>query len=60
MGPIEKFGEEGAFQKAVELRQKMEKKAYGRVVQNNIPSFDEVKLRLEKALKASRRKKRTN
>jgi AP2 domain len=44
---IEKYGEEGAFLKAVELRQKMEKKTYGRVIQTQIPPFEEVKARLD-------------
>jgi hypothetical protein len=44
---IEKFGEEGAFYRAVELRQKVEKKVYGRVIQTRMPSFEEVKNRLD-------------
>lgn len=57
---IEKYGEEGAFQKAVALRQKVEKKIYGRVIQTQIPPFQEVKARLDGkqfAPKPRRRKK---
>jgi hypothetical protein len=57
---IEKYGEEGAFRKAVELRQQMEKKVYGRIIQNNIPTFEEVKKRLDDARKAARRRKRAH
>jgi AP2 domain len=57
---IEKYGEEGAFRKAVELRQQMEKKVYGRIIQNNIPPFEEVKKRLDEALKPTKKKKRSH
>jgi hypothetical protein len=43
---VSRFGEEGAFQRAVQLRLKMEKKMYGRVVQVAIPSLGEVLARL--------------
>lgn len=58
---IEKYGEEGAFQKAVELRQKVEKKIYGRVIQTNIPPFEEVKARLDavQLTPKGKRKKKT-
>ena len=56
---IDKFGEEGAFLKAVDFRQKMEKKTYGRVIQPQIPPFEEVKARLdENQLNSTRRKKK--
>jgi hypothetical protein len=45
---IEKYGEEEAFRKACQLRQQMEKKVYGRVIQVNIPTLEEVKARQEK------------
>jgi hypothetical protein len=57
---IEKYGEEGAFQKAVELRQKVEKKIYGRVIQTEIPAFEVVKARLDEkqfSKKPTRKKK---
>ncbi len=60
---IEKHGEEGAFQKAVELRQKVEKKIYGRVIQTEIPAFEVVKARLDGkqlAKKPARKKKKGN
>lgn len=57
---IEKYGEEVAFQKAVALRQKIEKKFYGRVIQTEIPAFEFVKARLDEMQlpkKAPRKKK---
>ena len=59
---VEKHGEEGAFQKAVELRQKVEKKIYGRVIQTEIPAFDVVKARLDakQLSKKPARKKKGN
>jgi hypothetical protein len=57
---IEKYGEEGAFQKAVAPRQKIEKKIYGRVIQTEIPPFQEVKARLDEkqfSTKPKRKKK---
>ncbi len=58
---IEKYGEEGAFLKAVEFRQKAEKKIYGRVIQTAIPPFAEVKARLDgnQLTRSGKRKKRT-
>ncbi len=58
---IAKYGEEGAFLKAVEFRQKAEKKIYGRVIQTAIPPFAEVKARLDgnPLTLTGKRKKRT-
>jgi hypothetical protein len=55
---IEKYGEEGAFNKAVELRQKVEKQVYGRVIQTQIPPFEEVKNRLDAKLNAPKKKRK--
>lgn len=54
---IEKLGEELAFQKAVEYRQKVEKKIYGRVVQTEVPPFEQVKARLD-AIQLKRKRAR--
>jgi hypothetical protein len=57
---VERYGEEGAFQKAVALRQKVEKKIYGRVIQTEIPPFEVVKARLDErqlSKKAPKKKK---
>lgn len=43
----QKIGEPEAFRKAAEFRQAMEFKIFGRVIQKKIPSFDEVRNRLE-------------
>lgn len=55
---IDKFGEEGAFLKAVEFRQKVEKKIYGKVIQTVIPPFAEVKARLDDADRKARQKRK--
>ncbi len=55
---IEKYGEEGAFLKAVELRQKMEKKIYGRIIQTEIPPFAEVKARLDATQDTPKKKRK--
>lgn len=43
----QKVGEPEAFRRAAEFRQAMEFKIFGRVIQKKIPSFEEVRSRLE-------------
>jgi hypothetical protein len=47
---IAKYGEEEAFRRAVDYRQRIEKKVYGRVLQTEIPPFEELKARLDAKL----------
>lgn len=49
---IGKYGEEEAFRRAVDYRQGIEKKVYGRVIQTKIPPFEEVKAQLDAQLAA--------
>lgn len=58
--PVEKHGEEEAFRLAVEFRQAREVEMFGKVIQTEIPPFEEVRARLEAAAaakKPTRRKK---
>lgn len=59
---VEKYGEEEAFRLAVEFRQAREVEMFGKVIQVEIPPFEEVRARLEGAAagkKTNRRRKTT-
>lgn len=54
--PVEKYGEAEAFQLAVEFRQAREKEIFGKVIQTEIPPYEQVRARLEALSTAARKK----
>lgn len=57
---VEKFGEEEAFRLAVEFRQAREMEMFGKVLQTEIPPYEEVRARLEAQVGPNRKPRRNH